>query len=69
MGYIANGFYGTKFDLNSVWAGVAAISAAGVISLGRHWTDSAYNSLPGKPPDTGGGLSADSKPQGHPDNG
>lgn len=53
IGFFANGLYGAKFDLSSVWAGVAAISTAGVISWGKHWTDSTKNSKEGEFPKDG----------------
>lgn len=50
IGYFCNGFIGTKFELNSVWTGIAAISATGVLGLGKYYTDSKHNSLNGEKP-------------------
>ena len=49
VGYFCNGLFGTKFELNSAWAGVAAVSTAGFVGLGKYWTDSRHNSEPGQP--------------------
>lgn len=57
VGYYANGFYGLKFDLGSIWQGlgacVAAISGlltmAGV-DLAKRYIDSKYNSAQGEAP-------------------
>ena len=57
VGYYANGFYGYKFDLGSIWQGlgacVAAISGlltlAGV-DLAKHYIDSKFNSPKGETP-------------------
>ena len=57
VGYYANGFYGYKFDLGSIWQGlgacVAAISGlltmAGV-DLAKRYINSKYNSAPGESP-------------------
>jgi len=44
VGYFSNALYGSHFELTSCWAGVAAISSAGAVSLGKYWTDSRHNS-------------------------
>ena len=57
VGYYANGFYGLKFDLGSVWQGLGAcvtaisglLTVAGV-QLGKHYVDSKYNSQAGEKP-------------------
>lgn len=57
VGYYANGFYGFKFDLGSVWQGLGAcvtaisglLTVAGV-QLGKHYVDSRYNSAAGEKP-------------------
>lgn len=50
IGYFANGLFGARFELNSVWAGVTAITAAGVVGITKYWTDSKHNSTPGQMP-------------------
>ena len=60
VGFYANGFYGFKFDLGSIWQGlgacVAAISGlltlAGV-DLAKHYIDSKFNSPKGETPEGG----------------
>ena len=57
VGYYANGFFGMKFELGSIWQGlgacVAAISSlltvAGV-NLGKQYIDSRFNSPRGQAP-------------------
>lgn len=57
VGFYANGFYGLKFDLGSIWQGlgacVAAISGlltlAGV-DLAKHYINSKFNSPNGENP-------------------
>jgi len=57
VGYYANGFFGLKFELGSIWQGLAAcvtaigslLSIAGV-NLGKHYIDSKFNSGAGLPP-------------------
>ena len=57
IGYYCNGFYGMKFELNSVWQGLGAcitaitglLTMAGV-QLGKHYVDSRYNSAAGEKP-------------------
>ena len=57
IGYYANGFYGMKFELGSVWQGLGAcvtaitglLTVAGV-QLGKHYVDSRYNSQAGEKP-------------------
>lgn len=57
VGYYANGFFGYKFDLGSIWQGlgacVAAISGlltlAGV-DLAKHYINSKFNSPNGENP-------------------
>ena len=57
VGFYANGFWGMKFELNSVWQGlgacVTAISGLLTVSgvqLGKHYVDSRYNSAAGEKP-------------------
>lgn len=50
IGYFCNALIGTKFELQSCWLGVAAVTTAGVISLGKYWADSIHNTLPGQMP-------------------
>jgi len=57
VGFYANGIGGFKFDLGSIWQGLAAcvtaigslLSIAGV-NLGKHYIDSKFNSGQGSPP-------------------
>ena len=57
IGFYANGFYGFKFDLGSVWQGLGAcvtaisglLTVAGV-QLSKHYVDSRYNSQAGEKP-------------------
>ena len=61
IGFYANGFYGFKFDLGSVWQGLGAcvtaisglLTVAGV-QLGKHYVDSRYNSQAGEKPKSKG---------------
>ena len=57
IGYYANGFFGFKFELGSIWQGLGACVAAitGLItmagtSLAKLYVNSRYNSLPGEKP-------------------
>lgn len=43
VGYYANAIFDTKFDLNSCWGGVAALSGAGMLSAVKYIYDSIYN--------------------------
>jgi len=54
LGYLLNGFCGYNFDLNSIWTGITAIGAGGVLQLGNYAIDSLYNSPANKPPRDGG---------------
>lgn len=47
IGYFANAIWNTKFELSSCWAGISAISAAGLI---KFVTDSVFNSTRGEHP-------------------
>ncbi len=57
VGYYANGFFGKKFELGSVWQGLGAcvtaitglLTVAGV-QLGKHYVDSKFNSPTGEKP-------------------
>ena len=53
FGFMSNALFNTKFELSSCWAGVAAISTAGVVSLGKYWTDSKHNSPASEMPNRG----------------
>ena len=57
VGYYANGFYGMKFDLGSIWQGLGAcVTAIGSlmtmagVNLGKKYIDSKYNSPAGEKP-------------------
>ncbi len=57
VGFYANGFYGFKFDLGSIWQGLGACVAAitslltlAGVNLAKHYVDSRYNSQPGEKP-------------------
>lgn len=57
VGYYANGFFGLKFELGSIWQGLGAcitaitglFTLAGV-NLAKHYVDSRYNSAQGEKP-------------------
>lgn len=57
VGYYANGFFGMRFELGSVWQGLGAcitaisglMTLAGV-NLAKHYVDSRYNSAQGEKP-------------------
>ena len=58
IGYYANGFFGYKFDLGSIWQGLGACVAAitGLItmagtSLAKLYVNSRYNSPQGEKPE------------------
>ena len=63
VGFYANGFYGLKFELGSVWQGLGAcvtaitglLTVAGV-QLGKHYVDSRYNSAAGEKPKSKGDV-------------
>lgn len=50
MGYLLNGFYGYKFDLQSCWAGFGAIATAAGAGWGKWFVDSKLNSIAGEMP-------------------
>lgn len=57
VGYYANGFFGMKFDLSSIWQGLGACVSAivglltlAVTSLTKLYVDSRYNSPQGEKP-------------------
>ncbi len=57
IGYYANGFWGLKFDLGSIWQGLGACIAAisglltmAGVNLAKHYMDSKYNSPQGERP-------------------
>ena len=50
IGYFANALYGYKFDLAACWAGVAALTAGGVLAILKFTADSVWNSEQGKKP-------------------
>ena len=51
LGYICNGFWGYQFDLNTIWTGLGAISAASITGLGKYFLDSKYNTKDGEKPE------------------
>lgn len=57
VGYYANGLFGLKFDLGSIWQGLGACVAAigslltmAGVNLGRQYIDSKFNSPLGERP-------------------
>ena len=54
MGFLLNGFKGYNFNLDSIWAGITAIGAGGLLQFGNYTIDSLYNSPKGQPPKDGG---------------
>ena len=57
IGYYANGFFGMKFELNSIWQGLGACVAAitglltlAATSLAKLYVNSRYNSPQGERP-------------------
>ena len=50
LGFILNGFWGFTFNLDVIWSGLGAISAASITGLGKYFVDSLYNSNKGEPP-------------------
>ncbi|MBQ7515296.1 MAG: hypothetical protein IJS96_03350 [Schwartzia sp.] len=57
VGYYANGFFGFKFELGSIWQGLGACVAAitglltvAGVNLGRQYIDAKFNSPPGQAP-------------------
>ncbi len=44
IGYFANAIYGTKFALESCWAGFTALGGAGFLATVKYIMDSRYNS-------------------------
>ena len=57
VGYYANGFFGMKFELGSIWQGLGACVAAitglltlAGVNLAKHYVDSRYNSPNGEKP-------------------
>ena len=57
IGFYANGFFGYKFDLGSIWQGLGACVAAitglltlALSSLAKWYVDSRYNSAEGEKP-------------------
>lgn len=57
IGFYANGFFGYKFDLGSIWQGLGACVAAitglltlAATSLAKLYVDSRYNSPQGEKP-------------------
>jgi len=62
LGYFLNALAGFKFELNSVWSGIAALASGSVAILAKYYTDSKFNTLPGHSPNyqCGGGIDASS---------
>ena len=50
FGWISNGRYGMHYDLASIWAGVAALSGGGMLSVMRYLIASALNTDKGSEP-------------------
>ena len=48
--YIANGYFGYRFELNSCWNGFGAIGGAGFLAAVRYCMDSWHNSPKGMAP-------------------
>lgn len=51
IGYVANGLFNAKFQLESCWAGMAAIGSTGLIALLKYLTDSWLNTDKGVKPE------------------
>ena len=47
IGYFANALYGTKFALESCWAGFTALGGAGFLATVKYIMDSKFNSEEG----------------------
>ena len=50
IGYFANALAGYKFDLNAIWAGIAALASGSLAILAKYYTDSRFNTLQGHAP-------------------
>lgn len=48
VGYWANALLNTKFDLQSCWGGVAALSGSGMLAAVKYIYDSKFNSNEGE---------------------
>ena len=51
LGYIANGFYGYHFELQSCWAGLSTVGSAGFLAAIKYLIDSTFNTARGTGPD------------------
>lgn len=51
MGYCLNGFLGMKFELNSIWSGLAIIITSATSTTAKYFISSKYNSKLGETPD------------------
>ena len=49
IGYYSNALFGTHFELQSCWAGLATVGSAGFIGMLKYLIDSWLNSEQGKP--------------------
>ena len=50
IGYFANALFNTHFDLQSCWAGFAALGGSGTMAAIKYFTDSWLNSERGEKP-------------------
>ena len=50
IGYFSNALYGTKFEINSAWQGMASLFGSGVFSSIKYLADSWKNSEQGVNP-------------------
>lgn len=51
VGYIANGLFGTHFELQSCWAGLSTVGSAGFLAFVKYLVDSSpWNTAKGHAP-------------------
>jgi hypothetical protein len=50
IGYIANGFYGYHFELQSCWTGLSTVGSAGFLAAIKYLIDSMLNTARGTKP-------------------
>lgn len=50
IGYLSNGLFGTKFELQSCWAGLSTVGSAGFLAAVKYLIDSTKNSEQGQKP-------------------
>lgn len=48
VGYISNGLFGTKFELQSCWQGLSTVGSAGFLAALKYLIDSWLNSPKGE---------------------